>query len=163
MHDEPVRLKVWTYVCGHCGALYRLPGADLSFNYGTFLAVSRHGEVTILDSFQDQILDEVLRLMSDDDRSKALSDEERRQLLMAVLSYVLDRDGHGDRFHLDGSSGCPLCGSRTIGSFASSEEDAGITDRAASHRRWDAMTAEERRQAVGEALDSEVDGAPGPH
>lgn len=46
-----------------CQTEYFLPWADLSFFYGTFLGVTRRGEVAVLDSFSDPVFDEVSMLV----------------------------------------------------------------------------------------------------
>jgi hypothetical protein len=45
-----VRLVRSNYQCGACGHDYELPGADLSFQYGAFLGVSRNLEAVVFEA-----------------------------------------------------------------------------------------------------------------
>jgi hypothetical protein len=135
-----------------------LPGADLSFAYGTFLGVSRAGHAAVLDAMTDPVFDEVRQRVNQDPRLRGVAEREKADLLLAVLPVVCDPDDTGNEFVFAGSPGCPRCGSRSVASFTETNEDAGVAAGHASHRHWESADQSQRQAAITSALDRLLDG-----
>ena len=154
-----MRLTRWDYICGRCGHAYALPGADLSFAYGTFLGVSPSGETATLDSLGDSVVDDVSVRVGLDERVGGLSERERRDLVFDVMSAVCDPDAQGQPFVFNGSPGCPQCGSRTVADFVQTDRDAGVAGGPIRHHGYDALDETGRQALVTSTLDRLLDGA----
>ena len=148
-----VRVERWSYVCGGCGSSYDLPGADLSFSYGTFLGRSVAGEVATFDSFGESVWAEVEDLIRVDSRTRFLDLGEVGQLTQGALSFVCDPAPSGNPYVIDETPGCPTCGSTKIDSFIQHpDEPLAIDVPAMTHRVWDRLSSQDKSSAVGGAL-----------
>ncbi|MEO5843177.1 MAG: hypothetical protein ABIQ73_06070 [Acidimicrobiales bacterium] len=152
-----MRLTVWRYQCGACGASYELANADLSFAYGVFLAHSVSGSVAIFDA-SDPTFDEVQHLVEQDNHVHSLTSGERVELLHEVLPVAMDPDSNGNPFVIAGSPGCPACGSRSVADFRETSDSAGEVDQRVTHYTWQSLPAPERATKVQDRLHTLLDG-----
>ncbi len=143
---------MWKYVCARCSHAYVLPGADLSFLYGVFLARSVSGEVAIYDPVADPFFQEVSDILRTDSRAAALSNSEYVALVQDVISVTFDPDSNGQSFVVIGSPGCPRCGSRAVSDFTETDEAIGHVETTVSQANWHSLNAQERRTAVIEQI-----------
>lgn len=138
-------------VCGRCATAYSTWTDPSDFTYGRFLGVSVHGEVVVLDAFEDSTFDEVSQLV----RSNPAGDLDKRQqveLFQEVLPHVYDPDSTGSTFRFTGTPGCPACGSTTSATWVVDEGDGWMADSVASHRRWDLLSDQDRATCVRDAV-----------
>ncbi|MEQ1787852.1 MAG: hypothetical protein ABL966_12425 [Acidimicrobiales bacterium] len=135
-----------------------MPYADLSFEYGTFLCYSRSGSVAVYHALGDPAFEEVARLVRADSRIAGLPTMDVVDLIQNVVAVSLEPDGCGESYALNGSPGCPRCGSPSFGTTETDRPSSVVPDEV-THLAWDAMDADHRRALVTRRLDTLIDGA----
>lgn len=148
-----MRLTLWKYRCGACGGSYELPGADLTFSYGVFLARSITGAVAIYEATTDGAFMEVRNLLERDARVASRPPRRRAALLREVFPVVLDPANDGSEFVIEGSPGCPSCTSRLVAEW----EDTGVAApgrSSVSRTHWDSLNAAQRMALIEARLDA---------
>ncbi|WP_055591193.1 hypothetical protein [Peterkaempfera griseoplana] len=140
------------YHCRSCGHRFTLPGADLSFAYGTFLGVSATPQAAVLHCF-DPTYTEIEALVDDHRRSAHLPPVDAGPLVRSVIGRVFDPDPTGSAFDFTGTHPCPRCASVHV----NSRETAlpwPHTARPATHHRWDRLTAPAKAATVRSAVNT---------
>ena len=113
----------------------------------------------MLDALDESVFDDVQARLHADERANALTDPQRRTLLLSALSAVLDHDQNGDPFVFHGSPGCPHCGSTAVASFVETDEPVSAEAAPATHVTWDTLPPASRDALVRSTLDRRLDGA----
>lgn len=133
-----MRLFEYEYECGRCRHRYELPGADLSFVYGTWLGVSVARSAVLVETLDHPVVDELLVLLGPD----------ARDLLPEALRVAVDPDEGGYLYAFSGSPGCPKCGDRGVARFAGTSRSSPVVPHAPTTRAWSQLTQERKLQLL---------------
>ena len=155
-HDDAMRCTEWHYRCHSCDHRFTLPGADLSFSYGTFLGVSPTPEAAFLDAPSDPAYAEIRALVSGNGRTAGMTGMIEGQLIRSVVGRVFDPDSDRSLFTFVGTPPCPRCTSAQIDLLHETEIPWPGTISQATHQRWDALTSIEKATAVDRILNDLV-------
>lgn len=147
-----MRCTEWVYCCHSCTQRFTLPGADLSFFYGSFLGVSSSREGALLSAF-DPAYSAISALVTADPRVKNLAVPEFGELVRKVVGRAFDPNSRGSHFAFHQGQQCPRCASElTVLVHETSTPWTENVVQEASHSQWDALTGVEKAAAVEEAL-----------
>jgi len=147
--------------CGRCDRAYEARSADLSFSYGTFIAVSRNGALAELTALGHPVWDEVDRLLTAHPAARGLDPDGRRWLLHHAVELAVDPDPEGAPYCLSGST-CPRCGSRSTADHRLELEGDDQSLPPVPHERWDALGADDRARRVDDIVHGLWLGTAGP-
>jgi len=109
-----VHCTEWHYRCRSCNHRFALPGADLSFSYGTFLGISPTPEAVFLEAPTDPAYAEIQALVNENARYPGMTGLAAGQLIRSVIGSVLDPDSNSAPFTFVGTPPCPRCASAQI-------------------------------------------------
>lgn len=142
----------WHYRCRCCDHRFILPGADLSFVYGTVLGVSPSPEAVFFCALGDPAYIEIQALVSRDGRTAGLAPVDAGQLIRSVVGRVFDPDSRGATFDFNRTYPCPQCASIQIELLGETGVRWPGTVRQATHLQWDALPSCEKATAIGRVL-----------
>jgi hypothetical protein len=142
----------WHYRCRSCDHRFTLPGADLSFRYGSFLGVSPTPEAVFLDAPASPVYAEVQAVVSENGRTPGMTGMAAGRLIRSVVGSVFDPDSNRSPFTFVGTPPCPRCASAQLALLHETETPWPGTISQATHKRWDALTSTEKATAVDRIL-----------
>jgi hypothetical protein len=146
-----MRCTEWHYRCGVCQHRFILPGADLSFHYGTFLGVSPTPEAAFLEAVTDPVYAEIDALVTQNAPTAGMIPVDPDRLVRAVVGSVFDPDSMGSPFNFN-TPLCPRCASPQTGLLHETQVPwPGVVIRA-THHQWDTLTAAAKETAVKRVL-----------
>ncbi len=150
-----MRLHIFLYKCDICEQWFEAPEIN-EFAYGEFLMRSESGEMRYLNALSDDVFMEVRALLGDDPRVSSFNRSQRAEILIEIYGVACDVDLKGDLFRIGAEPCCSICHQRSIEEWKASEPpryvDVDVIP--VSYKDWKALTEQEKRMRICEALDS---------
>ena len=149
-------LELFKLRCRECGTLYEAPLGP-PHSYGEFLMYSTSTDnLRYLNTFsEDSAFDEVDKLLGNMKSTSGKTDLELGEILQDVFGVVCDPNVDGSEFSINREPDCPSCGSSESKEYDSIEPPRCVEIDVApvTHKLWDALSPQEKRQRINDALD----------
>lgn len=147
-----LRLQVFGNVCARCGARFRTLHQS-PHDYGVAVLVSPSERVAAAAPDDDPVWEEVRVLVESIAEGRNMTDRDMAVRFPLAFDRTVDALD-GDRLYMWGDIPCPVCGSqeRAISEPKEPPEFLDVTADAVTHERWEALSNEEKRRKVIDAL-----------
>lgn len=150
-----MRLQIFRYKCGACGAWFEAPEIS-ELAYGEFLLRSESGETRYLNANLDRVFLEVDALLRTNPRLSSFTQFQRADVLNEVFGVACDPDSMGGVFRIGTKPKCPSCIHSNITEWESPEPPRYVELDIVpiTHLQWETLSDDEKRIRVHRALES---------
>ena len=148
-----LRLSTFEYVCEPAGHRFRAPGGVVGEAGVLVLRSAVPGSLAAVTA-DDPVADELSAVIDDVLGETPVSEGDRGTIFRRLVGAVCDPDDDGSAFEVERPPTCPVGGETRVQDWQELEPpDVRTIDvPSVTHRRWDAMDPEERRDLVRDRL-----------
>lgn len=155
-----IELEKCEYLCGNCGKKfhdYQLYGEK----YGEFLLRSSGvGSLRYLNTFKDEIFDEVFSLIKRGNLIKSDNEFKISEIFHAVFGVACDSDVDGTLFRINRQPKCSHCGASEIADWHVLPSDSVVEKSIphVTHAQWKRLSVFEQKGLVDKAVERYLSG-----
>lgn len=141
---------LFNFQCAECNNQFTAPGLPDSA-YGKFLLISENGEIVYLNSFVDEVFDELRTLFKKHKKNFRMIDKyNEATIFQSVFSITCDKSSSGGVYRIGGSPVCPKCKSRKMASWGEIDPLEFISEdlKPVTHDNWNKLSLKEKELRI---------------
>lgn len=149
-----MKLTKYKYICPKCSKKFLSYFFPCDQHYGEFIMRSNNGEMRYLNSFKDDVFDELANICDMNPKLKGISRSNEASIFQRLFSFTCETATDGSRFEIGKGAVCTYCGYHNLDEVpVEVENNINIDIPNATHNQWDSLSESDKRNLINSEID----------